>query len=54
MKKILPDINVGDCVLVNVDKVDRSPGDSQNIVAVITDVKNGVYQIGTTAGLIKS
>lgn len=40
-------------MLVNVDKVDRSPGDPQNIIAVITDFKNGVYQVGTVAGLIK-
>lgn len=53
-RKILPDISVGDCVLVNVNKVDRSPGDPQNIIAVITDFKNGVYQVGSVTGLIKS
>lgn len=53
-KKILPDINVGDCILVNVDKVDRSPGDPQNIVPVITDIKNVVYRVETTAGVFKS
>ncbi|CAG5084413.1 Protein of unknown function [Cotesia congregata] len=52
--KILLDISVGDCVPVNVDKVDRSSGDPQNIIAVITDFKNGGCQVDTVAGLIKS
>lgn len=53
-KKILPNLNIGDCVLINVDKVDRSPGDPPNLITVVTDIKNGVYQVGTAGGIIKS
>ncbi|XP_023313080.1 uncharacterized protein LOC111693147 [Anoplophora glabripennis] len=53
-KKRLGNIEIGDCVLVNVDKVDRSPGDPPNLIAVIIDIKNDVYQVGTSGGIIKS
>lgn len=53
-KKWLPDIDVGDCVLLNIDPVDRSPGDPPNLLTVVTDKRNGVYQVGTVNGIIKS
>lgn len=51
---MLPNVDLGDCVLINIDKVDRGPGDPPNLLAVVTDIKNGVYQVGTSEGIIKS
>ncbi|XP_050311516.1 uncharacterized protein LOC126747068 [Anthonomus grandis grandis] len=53
-KKMLPNVDVGECVLINIDKVDRSPGDPQNLITVVTDIKNGVYQVDTVGCIIKS
>lgn len=36
------------------DKIDRSPADPPNLLCVVTDLKNYVYQLGTAAGIIKS
>lgn len=44
---------VNDCVLVSVPKVDRGPTDPQNIVGIIIDCKNDVYQVATEYGVIK-
>lgn len=54
-KKLQPNLEIEECVLVNVDKVDRGPLDPPNIMSifVVTDVKNGVYQFGMTGGIIK-
>ncbi|KAL1488172.1 hypothetical protein ABEB36_015130 [Hypothenemus hampei] len=43
----------GDCVLVTVPKVDRGPADPFNLIALVVDEKNGVYQIATIYGIIK-
>lgn len=52
--KKLPPINIGSCVLLPIDKIDRGPSDMQNLMCVVTDYKNGVYQVGCVAGRIKS
>ncbi|VEN35518.1 unnamed protein product, partial [Callosobruchus maculatus] len=52
--KKLPPIKIGACVLLPIDKIDRGPSDMQNLMCVVTDYKNGVYQIGCVAGRIKS
>ena len=52
---MLPNIIIGDCVLVNVDKVDRSPRNSPNLILVVTYVnKNDVFQVDAVGGIIKS
>ncbi|CAH1099829.1 unnamed protein product [Psylliodes chrysocephalus] len=51
-KKMLA--NIGSCVLLPIDKIDRGPSDMQNLMCVVTDYKNGVYQVGCVAGRIKS
>ncbi|KAI4461635.1 metabotropic glutamate receptor [Holotrichia oblita] len=52
--KKLPSLEIGSCVLLPVDKIDRGPSDMQNLICVITDYRNGVYQVGCSAGRIKS
>lgn len=52
-KTLFPPILVGECVTLSVTTLHRDPLDSNNIFAVITDVKNDVYQVGTKHGLIK-
>ena len=49
----LPALEVGTSVVMAMPKVDRGPLDPANIHAVITDKKNDVYQLGTSAGTIK-
>lgn len=51
--KKMPTFNVGDCVLLNIPKVDRGPGDSRNMVCLIMDQKNGVNQVAGKHGIIK-
>lgn len=51
-KKNCQNIDIG--VLNNIDEVDRSLGDPPNLIAVVTDIKNGAYQVGTAGGIIKS
>ncbi|GFU68908.1 SCAN domain-containing protein 3 [Trichonephila clavipes] len=51
--KKFKDLSVDSTVLVNVPKVDRGPLDGSNIVGIILDTKNNLYQIGTSAGIIK-
>lgn len=53
-KKMLPKVDIGDCILVNIDKIDRSPGDPPNLIAVVSDIRNCVFQVGTSGGIIKS
>lgn len=52
--KKLAHLDIGSCVLLPVDKIDRGPSDLQNLICVITDYKNDVYQVGCSAGRIKS
>lgn len=49
----LPEFEVGDCVTISVHSVDCGPLDFKSIFGVITDKKNGVYQVGINDGLIK-
>lgn len=51
--KKMPVFNIGDCVLLNIPKVDRGPGDSRNIICIIIDQKNGVNQVAAKHGMIK-
>lgn len=51
--KQLPDLNVGDAVLVPVAMVDRGPLDLRNILAVVLQERNNVFQVGTKHGTIK-
>lgn len=53
-KKMLIDSKVGVCMLLNIEEVDRGPADPPNIICVITDIENSVYQVGTSNGIIKS
>ena len=52
-KKKVHNFEVGDCVLLPVPKVDRGPADPPNLICVVTDKKNGVYQVGSVAGIVK-
>lgn len=45
--------SLGDCVLLAVPKVGRGPGDSSNLVCLITDKKKGVYQLGFEHSIIR-
>lgn len=51
--KKLPPLKIGDCVLLTVGKIDRGPSDMQNLICVIVDHRNGVFQRGSSAGKIK-
>lgn len=46
-------IDEGDCISLTVPKVDRGPLDFGNILGVVMLIKNGVYQVGTSHGVIK-
>lgn len=51
--EILDEFKVGDSVLVPVPEVDRGPIDFANIMGVVLKEQNGVYQIGTRAGVLQ-
>ena len=51
--KKLPGLSVGDSIMLSVPNVNRGPLDLANILGVITDKRNDVYQIGTVKGIIK-
>lgn len=51
--KKFKDVLVNSTVLVDVPKVDRGPLDENNIVGIVLDIKNNLYQIGTSVGIIK-
>lgn len=53
-KHFLPNVDFGECVSINIDKVDRSSGNPPNLIAIVTYSKNVVYQVGTSKGIIKS
>ncbi|KAL3285543.1 hypothetical protein HHI36_000073 [Cryptolaemus montrouzieri] len=46
-------LEIGNCVLLNVPKIDRGPLDTKNIIGEVVDVKKGVYKIGTSSGTMK-
>lgn len=52
-RKNSPTLDVGDCVLLSVPKVDRGQGDPPNIICIIIDQRNGVNQLGCKNGIIK-
>nr|CAH7754935.1 unnamed protein product [Callosobruchus chinensis] len=52
--KKLPLIKIDSCVLLPIYNNDRDPSEMQNLMRVVTDYKNGVYQVGCAAGRIKS
>lgn len=51
-RKILPELNLGDFVTIEVPKIDRGPLDSHLIGKVVAK-RNNLYQIGTKHGIIK-
>lgn len=52
-EELFPQLQVNECVTLSVPQVDRGPLDLKSIFGVVTDFRNGVYQIGTKNGLIK-
>lgn len=52
--KKLPALDIGDSVFFNVPKIDRGPVDAKNISGKVLDMRHGVYQIGTSNGIIKN
>lgn len=52
--KKLPPLDKGDSVFLNVPKIDRGPVDAKNISGKVLDMRHGVYQIGTSNGIIKN
>ena len=53
-KKLINSFNVGDLVLFRTDDVDRGMADAQNILCVIIDKKNDLFQLGSRAGVLDS
>ncbi|VVC38781.1 Hypothetical protein CINCED_3A025695 [Cinara cedri] len=50
----IPDLKIGDCVLITVPKVDRGPSDLANVIAVIVNQnEHKLHQLGTKYGLVK-
>ncbi|XP_060845447.1 KRAB-A domain-containing protein 2-like [Rhopalosiphum padi] len=50
----VPDLQIGDCVLITVPKVDRGPSDPANVIAVIVNQnEHKLHQLGTQYGLVK-
>jgi hypothetical protein len=48
----IPSAQVGDTVRVRVPNIDRGRMDYQNILAVVMDVDNDFYKLGTKYGII--
>lgn len=53
-EKLFDDLQIEDKVILAVPKVDRGPLDHQNVQGFVTDIRNGVYQVGTIGGIIKN
>ncbi|XP_051165171.1 KRAB-A domain-containing protein 2-like [Leptopilina boulardi] len=51
-QELFPPLSIGDCVTITIPSVDRGPLDFGKIFGIITDFKNGVYQVGTENGVI--
>ncbi|GFY50027.1 integrase catalytic domain-containing protein [Trichonephila inaurata madagascariensis] len=51
--KKFKDLSMNSTVLVNVPKVDGDPFDGISIVGIVIDIKDNLYQIGTSVGIIK-
>ncbi|XP_060848321.1 KRAB-A domain-containing protein 2-like [Rhopalosiphum padi] len=50
----VPDLQIGDCVLITVPKVDLGPSDPANVIAVIVNQnEHKLHQLGTQYGLVK-
>lgn len=52
--KKFKDVAIGSSVILSIPKVDRGPLDCPNILGKITDMRNGVYRIGTRSGTLKN
>lgn len=52
--KKFPTLGIGSSITLAVPKVDRGPLDTRNIAGKIIDARNGVYSVGTAAGIIKN
>ena len=53
-RKKFSDVAIGTHVTIPVPKFDRGPLDSNNISGIISDFRNGVYQISTSVGTLKN
>jgi len=53
LEKYVQNYDIGDTVMVPIPKVDRGPSDPPNLIGVILDRKNDVYQVGCKAGVLK-
>ncbi|XP_008188371.2 uncharacterized protein LOC103310808 [Acyrthosiphon pisum] len=47
------DLEVNDCVVMAVPKVDKGPTDPPNIICLVVEKKNKLYKLGTKHGMIK-
>lgn len=48
-----PPLEIGDSITLSVPSVDKGPLDFRNILGIIVDKKNDLYQVGTEAGILK-
>ncbi|CAF0706431.1 unnamed protein product [Brachionus calyciflorus] len=51
-EKMINSFGVGDYVLFRTDDVDRGMADPQNILCIIIDKKNDMFQLGCRAGVL--
>ena len=51
-KKLLNQVDIGDMVLLHVPSFDRGPSDPPNLICSVLDVKNDLYQLGCTSGIL--
>ncbi|CAF0946810.1 unnamed protein product [Brachionus calyciflorus] len=54
IKKLINSFKIGDIVLLRTDDVDRGITDAQNILCIIIDKKNDVFQLSCRAGFLDS
>ena len=48
-----PPLHIGTYITLSVPKVDRGPLDLMNIIGVVMQRENGMYQIDTGKGMVK-
>ncbi|XP_063406219.1 clumping factor A-like [Mytilus trossulus] len=51
-KKRLKDLEIGDDVIIPVQRVDRGPMDCKNIKGVVLDIAENGYKVGTKVGIM--
>lgn len=51
-KKILSEVQVGQSVLIKVPEFDRHNVAPRNAIGVVSDIRNGMFEIGTENGVI--